>query len=197
MKKVTFTVLVLLVSVQAGRTEPTPAVRYLMNEPVTLLDYGLIRLKEKIEEDIKDDSIIHKKRPFVSVDYDWYGNRIKFKFTYIESETLKKAKSQSELDEIKSKMEMVIHLVKSRVFLVEPSTGKPMLAKNSSLVYFFSHVGFKSLNEPKNLASELDAITEIEVGYYFAAGQKGIKCRSPLLSKDIFWSQEDLNSIKK
>jgi len=71
--------------------------------------------------------------------------------------------------------------------MVVPQTGKPFSFSHSLLPKLFSHVGFTSTNKPKNVAAELDTITEVSVRVFNELEGSGAMCKSALLSKEILF----------
>ena len=120
MKKIIIVVFLIMASVQTGRGEPTPTIRYLMNEPVSMLDYGIKWLEDSLIEEWNFDVL--EVDPGISVKYDWDTNRIRIKYIYLSPSP----NYQYPEKLIKEKMEKVVHLIKSVVFGIDPSTGKPM-----------------------------------------------------------------------
>lgn len=161
--------------VDTSMAEPTANIQYLMNEPVSMFDWGIYRL-DKYFEDIHIDGA---QSIFYWTDYDWSKNIINLNFT-IETNT----KSRDEAKEIgKSLINKVRHSLG-----VDPDMGKPY-GGNSRLYEYFSHNSSKDNKEPKGIESELEKITVIEVLVIAGEGKKGLKCQAPLLGTKIMFEE--------
>ena len=73
-------VAILFATTTVGHAEPTPVVKYLMDEPVTLFDLGMLRL-DRLFDDFK---VKDAKSVFVSVGYKWKENRISI-FAFVDT----------------------------------------------------------------------------------------------------------------
>jgi len=80
MKIIIAVFLLLLASFQISHAEPTKAVTYLINEPVSMLDWGLYKLKEELDVHAWDR--INNSTPSAHATYDWNSNRIRIIFSY-------------------------------------------------------------------------------------------------------------------
>ena len=155
---------ILFATTTTGNTEPTPAVRYLMNEPVTLFDLGMLRLEQ----------LFGSFTVPVHVTYQWKENRIAidvFLPSNMETKSVQKVRCKKVITGIKN------------ILMVNAQTGKPFSFSHSLLPELFSHVGFTSTDKPKNVAAELDTITEVSVRVF------NVMCKSALLSKEILFTQ--------
>ena len=166
---------ILFATTTTGNTEPTPAVRHLMNEPVTLFDLGMLRL-EQIFSNFK---VADAKEAFVTVVYMWETNRISI-HAFV---TPNKAEF---VQGPKIRCKALITELKTNLF-VNPLTSKPVY-RSSRLRELFSHVGFTSTDEPKNVAAELDTITELSVSIV-SEPEASTTCKSALLSKEILFTE--------
>lgn len=160
---------ILFATTTTGNTEPTPAVRYLMNEPVTLFDLGMLRL-----EQLFGSFTVGSFTVPVHVTYQWKENRIAidvFLTSNMEAKSVQKVRCKEVITGIKN------------ILMVKAQTGKPFSFSHSLLPELFSHVGFTSTDKPKNVAAELDTITEVSVRVF------NVMCKSALLSKEILFTQ--------
>ena len=158
-----------------GYGEPDSTIKYLINEPVTMLDWGLHRLNNILEK--RELSAFDAA---MAMNYDWETNRFKvivaaaFKAT---TEPTAKSLCKNAIGEIKQS------------FFVDHETGKPMVAGFSNMGSFFSHSGFKTGETPVDVGRKLERITFVEV--HVPLSQKGQKlvCRSDLLSTEVFFGE--------
>ncbi len=140
----------------------TPAVAWLMDEPVSLWDLGILRVEQ------------HLQHTFVS--------SVKTKVRYTHNDKL--VILAVDYGEVKKDPEghcrNLVGLIKDELF-VSSVTGEPAgLSKVSRLSYFFTHVGDHSPDWPPGTTEELDAITVIRVSI-----PQIIRCEAPLMGKDI------------
>ena len=141
--------------------EPTSNIRYLMNDSITMLDWGMYQLEMQVDAFAPKDC-------FPYVYYDWDKNRIIITLDSIgiERPTEVEAKKwcRKSIGEIKS------------CFQIDPEKGKPY-AKNgcSSLHFKFKHRGYKDKSLPENLYKELDNITVIKARALFKSSGKKVR----------------------
>ncbi len=177
---------ILFATTTTGNTEPTPAVRYLINEPVTLFDLGMLRLDEDFSNLAKRDSASELNlNATVIVKYWWHENRISIGMHMFSN---KVESVQSRKNFCKEGIAWIKHFLG-----VDAQTGKPLYkplyrASSSNLVGYFSHIGFSTKSEPKNIAAELDTITELSVSL-FTKPSDLTKCKSALLSKEVLFPE--------
>lgn len=168
--------LVFLASVSICSADPNPATRYLMNEPVSLLDFGLYKLENYFAAIGPNDSYV-----FSIVRYDWELNRIN---VYIyntngnnEISTKKEAKKWSKNI-----------ICRARELLgIDCSSLKSVLGSKKSIIYnYFSHTGFQKSGEPSNLAAELDEIVVLKVQTHWGISRSNpVHCEVPIFGEKI------------
>ena len=149
--------------------EPTPAVQYLMNEPVSMLDWGLYRMEEKIKKYFDFPDFPKGGNPWVfEFNYNWDSNRIMISVGIVR-----------ELDSpAKDQCRNVISAIRGYALgnFWEGVKGDPQ--KNGSfLAKCFSHSGYTKTDIPEGLLKEIDQIIEIQVAVLDKSigGSKGIK----------------------
>jgi len=182
-KCVPIVVFLLFISVGVSRAEPTPTISYLMNTPVSMLDFGIYKLEEFLDSNFLALAIA-KCRPITEVKYLYSSNRIEIKFTYV---ALKEQSKQLINLDLKNEIASSIKRLKYVFFALDEETGEPKQGCCSSINRFFSHQGYGLKNEPKNLGRELDQITEIYVE--FLTPNKPYRCKSPLIGDKIYWEK--------
>jgi hypothetical protein len=162
--------------IDTSMAEPAAKIKYLMNEPVTLFDWGIYRLDKYFE----DVHIEGAQSTILWTSYDWDKNILTLNFT-VETNT----KSRDEAKKIgKSLIDMV------RVSLgVDPDNGKPYAGNSRLYTQHFSHSSAQDDSKPKGLESELDNITVIEVLVVAGDYQRGLKCKAPLLGTKIMFEE--------
>ena len=171
---------------QTVLSEPTPTIKYLMNEPVSMLDWGIYNMAQRLRP-LQE----HKDVGDVSVDYVWKKNRILITAHYKYD-----ARSKSE-KESKRRCEELVNSIK-RHFRVDPKTGKGVLLdRRSSLGFLFGHAGYRGSNQPKNLYQELEKLVHIEVwnNWEGTAGSSGnVVCTSPLMGTQVYFRKPSIPS---
>jgi len=168
---------ILFATTTMGNTEPTPAVQYLMNEPVTLFDLGMLRLEQIFKKLALEERELNLN---VTVGYAWKENRILIDM-YDRRDKVESVQSR--------KMLCKEDIATLKNFLwISAETGKPPFSPTSRLQELFSHIGFSRKSEPKNIAAELDTITELSVRL-FTKPSDLTKCKSALLSKEVLFPE--------
>ena len=166
------TLLLIGPAIPLATAEPSSAVNYLMDDKVSMFDYGLDKTEAQIKESLREK----KWSPMLS--YDWKKNRIIIDVHQFPLTTNK------DLAEARLLVDEIFWLIRYEFGL--DLTGKlhPSF-KCSSLYLNFTHRGFSKRDEPTNLGSDLDTITEIRAIVVIEKG-KSIKCTGPLVSDEIF-----------
>jgi hypothetical protein len=178
-------VLFILFSVNVSMAEPTANIKYLLSDSVSMMDFGLYKIENKLEKELDNpDRYGLNRETIVSVVsiYDWDKNRI------IISVHVRKATSQ---EQAKRWCKTIVTLVKTNLN-VNPDTGEAFsLFKNSGALYFwfFNHAGYTKKSEPKELYKELDNITVIDVEFEIEGMKDLFKCETPLLSNKIMYQE--------
>jgi len=179
---------------QTVYAEPSPSIRYLMNEPVTLFGYGL----EKLEEQFRSRSVCNNIEEFdensgcsVFVTYDLDNNKLVFKLgMWIEN-----MKNPGDVKYIREFMGVVVNRIRNFIG-VHPISGETH--GFNLLEYFFKHRGFALKDWPKGLGDELYNISEIEItcltydkGINSSKSIKRLECKTKLLGTpdDLFCSE--------
>jgi hypothetical protein len=166
----------LLFTAPAG-AEPSPAVEYLMREPVTMLDWGLAQIEQDLFR--KRDVLTGNKQNLfdqdlsIRVDYDWEENRIEIFLKMTLRADVKKTPQR--MSEIRKHVEFMITYLRGGL------TMHPYDA-------FFRHKGFRSKESPENLDEDLVVITDILITVRDHQQNILSRCRAALSGKEIDWS---------
>jgi len=160
--------------------EPNATLRYLMKEPVTMLEWGFMQLRKDLDGlDVPEVGNIE-----VKVGLDWDKSQIK-----IFGHSFKRADNSKQ---VKKWCANTIHILRARLGL-DVETGEPLIRGKSVLALYFSHDGYASRNQPKSLGQELDNITVLEGSFlWFQQGKEGvqeIRCQAPLLGTEVMYSE--------
>jgi hypothetical protein len=176
-KCIPIVVFILFIAVGISKAEPTPTISYLMQTPVSMLDFGIFKLEKFLNEPIPNTEIYSLKPVSVKVDYLYDQNRLKILFMYTNKSTIKKIKS----------VDLKRHITRTIKNIKVWRIGMDSLGLRSNIVRFFKPDGYVRKNEPKNIGKELDQITEIHID--FLSDKEWIKCKSPLIGDKIFWEK--------
>lgn len=186
--KICLLLVVLLAPVSISHAEPSPSVLYLMNEPVTLFDWGIIRLYEYLDEYtthyLKTNSV---QDIYSTVSYDSPRNNIVISLVvtrHAEQSDESPASVKSSAREICKTITQTLR----REFL----TDRDRYVRRSSGIYrFFGHIGFKGTDEPVGAFDEIEKITVINVSVYNEKdpGRLILHSESPLMGQEILFGE--------
>jgi hypothetical protein len=173
-------VLFILFSVNISQAEPSSNMKYLMNKPISIMDWGLINIDLQLRK-LTDKTYAHelKEAQIIapSVIYNRGTNRIIIHIGIGGANTKEQAKEwcKSTVDKIRS------------MFFINLDTGKPY-SVNGALYFYFTHVGYSKKSEPKGLSEELDNITVIKVEVIYQ-NSKSLICEAPLLGTSVMFQE--------
>lgn len=188
MKKVVL-LLVVLFPLNAFAS-PDKTVTYLMNQPLSLFDSGMIRLNSRVEDfahyikngyknyglgkfsEIMDSSDLDS-----SAEYDWDSNRI-----IINVNLMVRYHKTFQANQLKELSRIIIKRFKY-ILGYSPDYHRRVINRG-----FFSHQGYQMKNNPKNLMEDLDNITQIKFTV-MQLNAKDFTAVSKLTSKEVFFSQ--------
>ena len=180
--------LLLLGVVPICLAEPSPSVRYLMNEPVTLFDWGIVRLYEYLDEYtthyLKTNSV---QDIYSTVSYDALRNNIIIS-TVVTRHVQQGNESPASVQLGSKDICKTITQTLRREFL----TDRDRHVRRSSGIYrFFGHIGSKGKDEPIDSFDEIEKITVIDVSVYSEKdpGRLILHSASPLMGKEILFTE--------
>lgn len=174
-KRTIFLLVLLLGFARHLPAEPDATARFLMNDPITLMDFGIYRLENDIKAFQNALKIKQQKPHTVLVDYFWDENRIKIILSY--GDTLNPPKKEIEIE-----IGKVVRLLKQK-FGVD-AAGKIRHASGySGIAEYFSHKSYVSQNRPPNLEKDIDKMIEIRVVYYVQNYTRYFECRNKLVGE--------------
>lgn len=157
--------------------EPTPAVAYLMREPISMLDWGLAQIEEDLFRNrgvlSRNEGDLFEPEPVIRVAYNWEENRIQVFLKLTMQADMKN--SPERMASVRKHVEFVAAYLRGGL------TMHPYDA-------FFRHKGFRSKDSPENLGDELAAITDIHITVRDHQQNILSRCRAPLSGKEIVWS---------
>ena len=166
------------------RAEPGPVRRYLMNEPISLFDLGMLKLEVRaldwsngraLEEMVAQYGT---SSPLFTVRYDWDENRI-----YVQGHVFEIVDDTATQKLFCNKLIEFI----SKWAGVDPQTGEVFAGVQgySQFAGEFSHMGYSNRNEPEDYLSRLDKIFVIK-GF---VGRKPVRCVRALLSNKVYFEE--------
>jgi len=185
--KTSLLLLLLLSVVPICNAEPSPSVRYLMSEPVTLFDWGIIRLYEYLDEYtthyLKTNSV---QDIYSTVSYDSLRNNIMIS-TVVTRHSQGNESPASVRIGSRDICKTITHTLR-REFLTDSDRH---VRRSSGIYRFFGHIGFKGKDEPIDCFDEIEKITVIDVSVYSEKdpGRLIVHSASPLMGKDILFSE--------
>ena len=175
-KPLILSVLIILLFVPSVNAEPTNTIKYLMNEPVSMLDWGIKCLNEnlKVNPYSSHPLQINKIFPDARAFYNWDLNRITITLTYFDPDN-----SIPDMEEDKLKK------------IVKEKTNIFKLRVKNLLLNCFTHSGYQSQNHPVNLTEEIQKVVSIESSVTLLKTKRNsLRGKSPLMSSEIFWSSD-------
>ena len=171
MRKVMFVACILGAAIV--QAEPSPSVRYLMGESVSLFEWGIFRLQLTMET--LNTGYEASAKQTANVEYDWPKNQLTVKvIVYPRYRSFQKATARQVCGSIMQEMKLE--------FGVDPRLGR-------RIGTFFHHQQFETTDVPKNMDADLEAITNLEVEVMASKNdqspfQEQMSCSSELLKSE-------------
>jgi hypothetical protein len=163
--------------------DPGSSATYLMNEPATMMDVGILQTQEMLSGGKGSDGAEF----IASVSFDWDKNQFKIEATRIYPPYIgSKEKARQECRVMVNKVRLQLG--------VSPATGKPLFGKSSNFAQAFSHSGFEKKSIPKTLYSDIDAMTRVSANLDALLTAKAtepfiVKCEGDLMGSEILFSE--------
>jgi hypothetical protein len=160
------------------QADPSPSVRYLMDEPISLFEWGIFRLQARAEHFVWDH--LDVKSQSARVEYDWAKNQLQIEMTvYPHAQSLQRTTVR----------ETCGSLIRQMKVLLGVTPGLEEFRQIYGIGTFFRHQQFEKSNEPKTLDADLEAITTLEVDLMVSKSdqppfEKAISCSSDLLKSE-------------
>jgi hypothetical protein len=156
--------------------EPSRAVQFLMQEPVSMMDWGLKNIEDHLYRNravlTENETSWFAKEPSITVDYLWEKNTIQISITLHTTE--KTQQTSKRMFDIRSHIKLMV------TFLRGTLTMKPYDA-------FFRHKGFRSKESPEDLSGELSEMTELIVSVRDGDSNILSRCKASLLGSRVEW----------
>jgi hypothetical protein len=161
---------------RSAMAEPDRAVRFLMEAPVSMLDWGLKNIEDHLMRNreilTKHEKELFHKEPSVSADYDWSGDVIRISIGLRLSGKIQK--TTDTLAEVNEWVAFIIKYVRG-VLTMNPYDA------------YFRHKGFRSRETPENLDEKLSESTELVVTVRDTDSNILSMCKAPLVGEDMVW----------
>jgi hypothetical protein len=160
-----------------GYAEPSSVVEYLMDDPVTMLDWGLYRVEERTSS-MQFKNLVNSNS---FAYYSWNKNRITVGFGVYPSNGSLPANLAEET------CEAVTMEVRNRF----GTNTKKSFREVVGIAKFFDHAGFEHNDKPAKFMQEIENITNINVAVFASKmdsldGSPAVRCESPLMGQEIF-----------
>jgi hypothetical protein len=157
--------------------EPTPAIQFLMKEPVSMMDWGIKNIEDHLYRHrallIRGEKPLFEPEPSIVVAYDWERNRIQISIGLRVCKQVQK--TPKGLSDIETHVAWVIKYLRGSL------TMKPYDS-------FFRHRGFRSNESPRSLEFELADLTELIVSVRDGEANILSRCEARLSGHDMTWS---------
>lgn len=174
-------------------SEPSKTFSYLMNDPTTMLDFGMYKLEKDLNilHHINPNDLvqgIHNNGQYIRVRYSWEKNKLNLIYNYyLKNEALKK-KSGIEYCKLATN-----EIREGFGASYEGEFAREMRGINS-ISNYFRHAGFSNKNTPDNFMDEIENSTIISIS--IRSNPKNIipfeanaECESPLLGNETYVKQ--------
>ena len=168
------------------QAEPSLPIQYLMKEPVTLFDLGILRLHTHVE-----GYATHclQTKPvqdiYSTVTYDASRNNILITFVVTRKPSPQNESPAFVQTSSRNICATIIQDMRREFFV-----GRDWQVRRTSGIYrFFAHVGFRGSREPLDCYEEIENITVLGVSVYSHKdpGKLILHGESPLMGKDIIF----------
>jgi hypothetical protein len=176
----------ILVTGTTMHAEPSPSIRYLMRESVSMFEWGVFRLETRAGQFAWDDLDIPKQ--FARVDYDWAKNQLTLRLTvYPRYQSLLSASAKGACGSLIRQMKFHFGVAPRSEFLHELS----------GIGTFFRHQQFDKADAPATLDRDLESVTQLRVDVMASKSdrppfQAMQSCSSDLLKSEIsFFTTSD------
>ena len=171
------------------RAEPGPIVSWLMGEPASLFDIGMLRLEMELstwgENDVANAEGIYGLSGHYSAKYDWAQNRI-----IIDGLFLPDLKPQVPLNTqtVRPICKRILTTLALHVN-VDPEGALFPNNEGSALAVLFAHNGYRTRNQPPGYLRRLDKIFVLQAKVPFDPEGNYQFCKRSLLSSQVLYEE--------
>ena len=176
-----------LVNTNTARAEPGSVVDWLMNEPASLFDVGMLRLqratKRWINESVSEGPGFgepYLAGAYFSAIYDWDENRI-YVSGFIQEEFADTTRQ-------KSACKATIRYMSAKAG-IDSTTGRAFVPLDSTLLSgHFNHFYYDTASQPKDYRSRLDQVFVLRA-FVGPQTKPTLNCRRDLLSNKVYFEE--------
>ncbi|WP_415906389.1 hypothetical protein ACMXYX_01090 [Neptuniibacter sp. QD72_48] len=171
-----------------SNAEPDSTARYLINEPLSMLEWGIYRIQKKLDEDRLFPH--HSVSPsYKVVEYDWDRNEILIRANiYPSHEHVTEEGINSICQRVHSLLRASFHWHKS-----------DDVRSWDGIASYFNHTGYVNTRRPKSFQRDIESNTAFKVTVYTNNPDEGIRgihkkrleCFSGYLDKEIAYQHFD------
>jgi hypothetical protein len=175
-------------------SDPSKTFSYLMNNPTSMLDFGLYKLEKDLNilrtinpNDLVQD--VHNNGQRITVDYSWEKNKLNLNYIfYLKNDVLKK---KSGIDYCKLATNEIRGFFGARY----KGDFARELREIGSISKYFKHAGYSNKNSPDNFMDEIENSTIIAIQIRSNPKNKIpfleviTECESPLLESETYIKQ--------
>lgn len=165
--------LLLSLACATANSEPTNSIKYLITEPASMMDIGLLRLNIDLRN--------KKELGHAGTSYDWDKNKLNLIFIpqdILEDQGAAKQWCQETFSKVRT------------MFLVDIDASKTHENRRaSSFGRYFTHKGYASKKQPADLLHDIDDIVELTAIVYHQ--NTTLECNGPLVSNKTYISIPD------
>jgi len=160
--------------------EPNPVIKYLMNEPVTMLDWGMYKLALYLNQEMRERYVnkISKFAPRITVFYNADADKIQISASMV----YKKFPSP---EEARTYCEGIIKYIRGALVFKQSKARAPVspVAPRTTLGSYFGQQGGSPKNMPGDLEAELSKRTEL-IAVVMDKFDQPVICKASLLGSD-------------
>jgi hypothetical protein len=181
--------LVFILIATSAFADPSPSIRHLMSEPLSMLEWGIYRIERRAALFAWDDLDIMKQ--FCDVQYDWDVNWLRLSCTiYPRFQSLQKTPPKQVCGSIISQIRT--H------FGIGAAPHLETVRKLFGIGTYFRHQFFTQKTVPESLEHDIEVITFIGVRILVSKNdqprfQEAASCEGDLLSPEIRYITTDQN----
>jgi len=152
--------LLLALAPLVAQAEPGRVTRWLMNEPMSLMDWGMVSIEKKLADLKIAESVFTSKFFYGSAEYDWEADRIRIHVSFIGKGT---------------EAECIENLKRAKAAFLNFTWDEkehPRVAREVLRTLFAHRGGYSSKSEPPDLGDVLLNITTIQ-NVMYVPGDRG------------------------
>lgn len=161
--------------------EPSPTVQYLMNEPVSMFDWGMYKLTLYLNQEFRDryQKKISTFAPRITVHYDADSNKIQISALMLYKKFPNKGEARTYCEEI-------FKYIRGLLVFEKGSTKRPVPANAplTTLGSYFGQHGEHHKNKPENIEKELSNNTQL-IAVVMDKFDQPVIGKAPLLGSEI------------